>query len=97
MCTRVAHSQSVVCPEERVEPAQVPYVKDPTKVMMTKNSRDAHVRVEQRTLTLYSMQRQVELTELKSVQREVLSMERRLVLSHLQHHTNILRRYLAIK
>ncbi len=23
MCTRVAHSQSVVCPEERVEPAQV--------------------------------------------------------------------------
>ena len=52
MCTRVAHSQSVVCPEERVEPAQVPYVKDPTKVMMTKNSRDAHVRVEQRTLDL---------------------------------------------
>ena len=42
MCTRVAHSHSVVCPEERVEPAQVPYVKDPTKVMMTKNSRDAH-------------------------------------------------------
>ena len=52
MCTRVAHSQSVVCPEERVEPAQVPYVKDPTKVMMTKNSRDAHVRVEQRTIDL---------------------------------------------
>ena len=52
MCTRVAHSQSVVCPEERVEPTQVPYVKDPTKVMMTKNSRDAHVRVEQRTLDL---------------------------------------------
>ncbi len=39
-------------PEERVEPAQVPYVKDPTKVMMTKNSRDAHVRVEQRTKDL---------------------------------------------
>ena len=52
MCTRVAHSQSVVNKEERVVPNQVPYVKDPTKVMMTKNSRDAHVRVEQRTLDL---------------------------------------------
>lgn len=52
MCTRVAHSQSVVNTEERVVPEQVPYVKDPTKVMMTKNSRDAHVCVEQRTLDL---------------------------------------------
>lgn len=52
MCTRVAHSQSVVCPEERVVPKQVPYVKDPTKVMMTNNSRNAHVRVEQRVLDL---------------------------------------------
>ncbi|MBO5495537.1 MAG: indolepyruvate ferredoxin oxidoreductase subunit alpha [Eubacterium sp.] len=52
MCTRVAHSQSVVNPEESVEPPQVPYVKDPAKVMMTKNSRDAHVRVENRTKEL---------------------------------------------
>lgn len=52
MCTRVAHSQSVVETEERVLPPQVPYVKDPTKVMMTKNSRDAHVRVEERTKAL---------------------------------------------
>ena len=52
MCTRVAHSQSIVETEERVLPDQVPYVKDPTKVMMTKNSRDAHVRVEQRTKDL---------------------------------------------
>lgn len=52
MCTRVAHSQSVVNTEERIVPDQVPYVKDPAKVMMTKNSRDAHVRVEQRTLDL---------------------------------------------
>lgn len=52
MCTRVAHSQSVVEPEERVVPDQVPYVKDPTKVMMTANSRNAHVRVEKRTLDL---------------------------------------------
>ena len=49
MCTRVAHSQSVVEPEERVVPEQIPYVKDPAKVMMTVNSRNAHVRVEKRT------------------------------------------------
>lgn len=52
MCTRVAHSQSVVNLEERNKPNQVSYVKDPAKVMMTKNSRDAHVRVEKRTLEL---------------------------------------------
>ena len=52
MVTRVAHSQSIVDTEERVEPAQVPYVKDPTKVMMPLNSRNAHVRVEQRTKDL---------------------------------------------
>ena len=52
MCTRVAHSQSVVTLEERNKPEQVPYVKDPAKVMMTKNSRDAHVRVENRTIEL---------------------------------------------
>ena len=52
MCTRVAHSQSVVNTEERVVPEQVPYVKDPTKVMMTANSRNAHVRVEKRTKDL---------------------------------------------
>lgn len=52
MVTRVAHSQSIVDTEERVEPAQVSYVKDPTKVMMTLNSRNAHVRVEQRTKDL---------------------------------------------
>ena len=52
MVTRVAHSQSIVDTEERVEPAQVPYVKDQAKVMMTLNSRNAHVRVEQRTKDL---------------------------------------------
>lgn len=52
MVTRVAHSQSIVDTEERVEPAQVPYVKDSAKVMMTLNSRNAHVRVEQRTKDL---------------------------------------------
>lgn len=52
LCTRVSHSQSVVTTSERVLPPQVPYVKDPMKVMMTKASRDAHVRVEQRTKDL---------------------------------------------
>lgn len=52
MVTRVAHSQSIVDTEKRVEPAQIPYVKDTTKVMMTLNSRNAHVRVEQRTKDL---------------------------------------------
>lgn len=52
MVTRVSHSQSIVDTEERIEPAQIPYVKDPTKVMMTLNSRNAHVRVEQRTKDL---------------------------------------------
>jgi len=52
MCTRVSHSQSVVEAGERVVPPQVPYVKDSTKVMMTANSRNAHVRVEQRTKEL---------------------------------------------
>lgn len=56
MCTRVAHSQSVVEPEERIVPEQISYVKDPTKVMMTVNSRNAHVRVENRVkeLTRYA-------------------------------------------
>lgn len=52
MCTRVSHSQSIVETEQRVEPEQIPYVKDPAKVMMTVNSRNAHVRVEQRTRAL---------------------------------------------
>ena len=36
-------------------PDQVPYVKDPTKVMMTANSRNAHIRVEQRTKDLIAL------------------------------------------
>lgn len=52
MVTRVAHSQSIVDTEERVEPDRVPYVKDPAKVMMTLNSRNAHIRVEERTKAL---------------------------------------------
>ena len=65
MVTRVAHSQSVVDTEERVEPDRVPYVKDPTKVMMTLNSRNAHIRVEERTKALIEY---AESTELNRVE-----------------------------
>ena len=65
MVTRVAHSQSVVDTEERVEPDRVPYVKDPAKVMMTLNSRNAHIRVEARTKALIEY---AESTELNRVE-----------------------------
>lgn len=65
MVTRVAHSQSIVDTEERVEPDRVPYVKDPAKVMMTLNSRNAHIRVEERTKALIEY---AEITELNRVE-----------------------------
>lgn len=65
MVTRVAHSQSIVDTEERVEPDRVPYVKDPAKVMMTLNSRNAHIRVEERTKVLIEY---AESTELNRVE-----------------------------
>ena len=65
MCTRVSHSQSVVEPEERVVPEQVPYVKDPAKVMMTVKSRNAHVRVEQRTLELIAFAENCDLNRVE--------------------------------
>ena len=65
MVTRVAHSQSVVDTEERVEPDRVHYVKDPAKVMMTLNSRNAHIRVEERTKALIEY---AESTELNRVE-----------------------------
>ena len=65
MVTRVAHSQSIVDAEERVEPDRVPYVKDPAKVMMTLNSRNAHIRVEERTKALIEY---AESTELNRVE-----------------------------
>lgn len=65
MVTRVAHSQSVVDTEERVEPDRVPYVKDTAKVMMTLNSRNAHIRVEERTKALIEY---AESTELNRVE-----------------------------
>lgn len=65
MVTRVAHSQSIVDTEERVEPDRVPYVKDTDKVMMTLNSRNAHIRVEERTKALIEY---AESTELNRVE-----------------------------
>ena len=53
MCTRIAHSQSVVEPGERVEPAQKEYKKDIAKyVMMPGNAIRRHPIIEQRTRDL---------------------------------------------
>lgn len=49
MCTRVSHSQSVVEPGERAEPAQVPYEKNGAKyIMMPGNAKRRHPVVEER-------------------------------------------------
>ncbi len=49
MCTRVAHSQSLVEPTERQEPAPVPYEKRPQKyIMMPGNAKLRHPVVEER-------------------------------------------------
>ena len=53
MCTRVAHSQSVVVPGERVVPQQKPYEKNIQKyVMMPGNAIRRHPIVEERTRKL---------------------------------------------
>lgn len=53
MCTRVAHSQSVVEPSERVEPAQKPYEKTPQKyIMMPGFAKKRHPIVEERLRAL---------------------------------------------
>ena len=49
MCTRVAHSQSVMEPGERVEPARKPYEKNGAKyIMMPGNAKRRHPVVEER-------------------------------------------------
>ena len=65
LCTRVSHSQSILEPGERFEPIQVPYEKDPTKVMMTTNSRNAHVRVEERTKALIEYAETAEINKVE--------------------------------
>ena len=53
MCTRVAHSQSIVETGERVEPSQKPYEKDGSKyIMMPGNAKRRHPVVEQRLAKL---------------------------------------------
>ena len=53
MCTRVAHSQSIVEPSERVEVPQKPYVKDPPKyIMMPGFAKKRHPVVEARLQAL---------------------------------------------
>ncbi|MGM9562963.1 MAG: indolepyruvate ferredoxin oxidoreductase subunit alpha [Faecousia sp.] len=53
MCTRVAHSQSIVEPAERVEVTQKPYVKDPPKyIMMPGFAKKRHPVVEARLQAL---------------------------------------------
>ena len=53
MCTRVAHSQSIVEPAERVEPAQKPYEKNPPKyIMMPGFAKKRHPIVEERLKAL---------------------------------------------
>jgi len=53
MCTRVAHSQSIVETSERAEIADKPYEKNPQKyIMVPANAKQRHPVVEQRTLNL---------------------------------------------
>ena len=52
MCTRIAHSQSVVETSERVERDTIPYVKDVHNVMTPANAKVRHPIVEQRTQKL---------------------------------------------
>ncbi|MBR3908395.1 MAG: indolepyruvate ferredoxin oxidoreductase subunit alpha [Clostridia bacterium] len=53
MCTRVAHSQSVVEESDRILPAQKEYVKDGAKyIMMPGNAKKRHPIVEARTIAL---------------------------------------------
>lgn len=53
MCTRVAHSQSIVSLSDRVTPPERPYEKTPDKyIMMPANAKRRHPVVEQRTAAL---------------------------------------------
>ena len=52
MVTRIAHSQSVVETEDRVERELIPYEKDQERVMMPAQAKRAHYKVEERTKAL---------------------------------------------
>ncbi len=56
MCTRIAHSQSIVDLGERVEHATIPYVKQPAKyIMMPAFAKKKHPIVEERTQKLTAL------------------------------------------
>ena len=64
MCTRVAHSQSLVAPGERVE-VRKPYEKTPAKyIMMPGNAKRRHPVVEQRTADLVKWAETAEINRL---------------------------------
>ena len=65
MCTRVAHSQSLVAPGERVE-VRKPYEKTPAKyIMMPGNAKRRHPVVEQRTADLVNWAETAEINRLE--------------------------------
>lgn len=65
MCTRVAHSQSLVAPGERVE-VRKPYEKTPAKyIMMPGNAKRRHPVVEQRTADLVKWAETAEINRLE--------------------------------
>ena len=67
MCTRISHSQSLVCLREREEVAQKNYVKQPQKyIMMPAFAKQRHPVVEQRTKALIEY---AEMTEINRVER----------------------------
>lgn len=62
MCTRVAHSQSIVETGERTVPDAVPYVKNGSKyIMMPGNAKKRHPIVEQRIKNLQAFAEETEL------------------------------------
>ena len=66
MCTRVAHSQSIVEPGERVEPPVKPYEKNIGKyVMMPGNAKKRHPIVEQRTRDLIAFAENCEFNRIE--------------------------------
>ena len=66
MCTRVSHSQSVVEPEDRVMPEPKPYKKDGDKyIMMPRQAKLRHPKVEQRTAALKLMSEKTPLNRIE--------------------------------
>ena len=91
MCTRVAHSQSVVETSARVVPEKV-YEKDIAKyVMMPGNAKKRHPVVEARTKHL------IEYAEKTPINREeIFSSEIGIITSSLRRVTNMLKKFSAI-